>query len=100
MIRVLLLAAAAMLVVAGPARASAPTRARVLVTQTSGDLSQAMRSLPARRCSPSTRIARGVRVIDVDDKRRYQRFFGAGGGMTDSSAWLIWTQLAPASAAG
>ena len=52
-----------------------------------------MRSLPARRFSPTTRIARGVRVIDVDDTRRYQRFIGAGGGMTDSSAWLIWTQL-------
>jgi glucosylceramidase len=29
----------------------------------------------------------------VDDTRRYQRFIGAGGAMTDSSAWLIWTQL-------
>ena len=67
----------------------------MLVTQTSADLSQAMRSLPARRFSPTTRIARGVRVIDVDDTHRYQRFIGAGGGMTDSSAWLIWTQLAP-----
>jgi glucosylceramidase len=92
----LVLAAAAALMVAGPARASAPTRARVLVTQTSGDLSQAMRPLAARRFSPSTRIARGVRVIDVEDTHRYQRFIGAGGGMTDSSAWLIWTQLAPA----
>ena len=67
----------------------------MLVTQTSADLSQAMRSLPARRFSPTTRIARGVRVIDVDDTHRYQRFIGAGGGMTDSSAWLIWTQLSP-----
>ena len=95
-IRTLLLAAAATLMVAGPARASAPARARVLVTQTSAGLSQAMRSLSARRFSPTTRIARGVRVIDVDDTHRYQRFIGAGGGMTDSSAWLIWTQLAPA----
>jgi O-glycosyl hydrolase len=95
-IRTLLLAAAATLVVAGPARASAPAQARVLVTQTSADLSQAMRSLPAGRFSPTTRILRGVRVIDVDDTQRYQRFIGAGGAMTDSSAWLIWTQLAPA----
>ena len=69
---------------------------RVLVTQTSADLSQAMRSLPARRFSPTTRIARGVPVVDVDDTDRYQRFIGAGGAMTDSSAWLIWTQLPPA----
>lgn len=95
-VRTLLLAAAAMLMVAGPARASAPPRSRVLVTQTSADLSQAMRSLPARRFSPTMRIARGVRVIDVDDTHRYQRFIGAGGGMSDSSAWLIWTQLTPA----
>ena len=80
---------------ASPALASAPPRSQVQVTQTSADLSQAMRSLPARRFSPTTRIARGVRVIDVDDTHRYQRFIGAGGGMTDSSAWLIWTQLAP-----
>lgn len=94
-IRALLLAAAATLTIAGPAQASAPPRSRVLVTQTSADLSQAMRSLPARRFSPTTRIAPGVPVIDFDDTHRYQRFIGAGGGMTDSSAWLIWTQLAP-----
>ncbi len=86
-------AVAATLLIAGPARASPPARARVRVTQTSADLSQAMRSLPATRFSPTTRIARGVRVVDVDDTRRYQRFIGAGGAMTDSSAWLIWTQL-------
>lgn len=95
-VRTLLLAAAATLVVAGPARASAPARAQVLVTQTSADLSQVMGSLPAGRFSPTTRIARGVRVIGVDDTRRYQRFIGTGGGMTDSSAWLIWTRLPPA----
>src|ERR1700742_426878 len=95
MIRVLLLAVAATLLIAGPARASLPSRAWVRVTQTSADLSQAMRALPAKRFSPTTGIARGVHVVDVDDTRRYQRFIGAGGAMTDSSAWLIWTQLAP-----
>jgi glucosylceramidase len=95
-VRTLLLAVSALLMVGGSARASEPPRSRVLVTQTSADLSQAMRSLPPRRFSPTVRIARGVRVIDVDDTLRYQRFIGAGGGMTDSSAWLIWTQLAPA----
>jgi glucosylceramidase len=94
-VRTLVLAVAPTLMFAGPAQASAPPRSRVLVTQTSADLSQAMRSLPPRRFSPTTRIAAGVRVIDVDDTHRYQRFIGAGGGMTDSSAWLIWTQLAP-----
>jgi hypothetical protein len=82
-IRALLLAAAATLMIAGPAQASAPLQPLVLVTQTSADLSQAMRSLPARRFSPTTRIAPGVPVIDVDDTQRYQRFIGAGGGMTD-----------------
>src|SRR5690349_24852109 len=94
-VRLLLVATAFTLMAASPALASAPPRSQVQVTQTSADLSQAMRSLPARRFSPTTRIARGVRVIDVDDTHRYQRFIGAGGGMTDSSAWLIWTQLAP-----
>jgi glucosylceramidase len=92
----LLLATACMLMAVSPALASASSRSRVLVTQTTANLSQAMRSLPARHFSPTARIARGVRVIDVDDTHRYQRFIGTGGGMTDSSAWLIWTQLAPA----
>jgi glucosylceramidase len=90
------LAALAALVVAGPARASVPPRARVMVTQTSASLSEAMRSLPVRHFSATARVPRGVAVIDIDDAQRYQRFLGAGGGMTDSSAWLIWTQLAPA----
>ena len=32
-------------------------------------------------------------MIDINDRLRRQKFFGVGGGMTDSSAWLIWTQL-------
>ena len=94
-ILVLLVAVAAALLVPAPAWASLPARARVRVTQTSADLSEALRSLPAARFSPTTRIAGGVDVVDVDDTRRYQRFIGAGGAMTDSSAWLIWTRLAP-----
>jgi O-glycosyl hydrolase len=35
-------------------------------------------------------------VITIDNTVRYQHFRGAGGALTDSSAWLIGTRLAPA----
>ncbi|MGH2870355.1 MAG: glycoside hydrolase family 30 protein [Solirubrobacteraceae bacterium] len=79
---------------AGPVARAASTR--VLVTQTTQDLSQRIRRLPARRFSPATRPRPGQPVVEIDDRLRRQKFFGAGGGMTDSSAWLIWTQLPPA----
>ncbi len=35
-------------------------------------------------------------TIDIDDTRVYQQIDGFGGAMTDSSAWLLATKLAPA----
>jgi len=37
-----------------------------------------------------------VRVIHVDDRVSYQRVTGFGGAMTDSAAWLLHDELAPA----
>ena len=66
---------------------------RVRVVQTSADSGQALTVLPELRFS-SRRVPRR-RVITVDRSVRYQRFRGAGGALTDSSAWLIGTQLRP-----
>jgi glucosylceramidase len=66
----------------------------VSVTQTNGDLSQALTNLPQlqfRSGSPS----RGLRVITIDDTQRFQTMQGFGAAMTDTSAWLIWDKLTP-----
>lgn len=39
-------------------------------------------------------------VLHVDERTRYQRMIGFGAAMTDSSAWLLHTQLGVRSAAG
>jgi glucosylceramidase len=77
-------------------RTTKATTSRVLITQTTQNLSELVRPLAARRFSAATRARPGQPVIAIDDSLRRQRFFGVGGGMTDSSAWLIWTQLPPA----
>jgi O-glycosyl hydrolase len=64
---------------------------KVLVTQTTVDLSERMArmsDLPFR-----SSVAPGIPVISVDDSARFQRISGIGAAMTDTSAWLIWTQL-------
>jgi glucosylceramidase len=64
----------------------------VAVTQTSGNLSQALTPLAGlhfRHGSPPS----GVRVISIDDTRRFQTMQGFGAAMTDSSAWLVWEKL-------
>lgn len=66
---------------------------RVLAVQTSADLAQALTPLPELRFS-SRRVPRG-RQITISANVRYQRFRGAGGALTDSSAWLIGTRLRP-----
>jgi glucosylceramidase len=66
----------------------------VSVTQTKADLSQALtalRRLHFRPGSPSRRL----RVITIDDTRRFQTMQGFGAAMTDTSAWLIWDKLTP-----
>lgn len=43
-----------------------------------------------------TRSNRSLRWLDVDDRVHYQRILGFGAAITDSSAWLIGTQLTAA----
>lgn len=84
----------AMLAVPGLAAGSAAPTAPIAVSQTTGDLSQALAGLRPLHFRPGT-PPRGVRVITVDDSRRYQTMQGFGAAMTDSSAWLIWNELPP-----
>jgi len=84
-----------------PARKSQPKRhlaprpsgpsARVVLT-TAG-LAYALTPMPPVPFGPLP--AAGVPVIHVDDTARYQRMTGFGAAMTDSSAWLLYTQLPP-----
>ncbi|MFL5861681.1 MAG: glycoside hydrolase family 30 protein [Solirubrobacteraceae bacterium] len=77
-----------------PAPAAAARNIAVSVTQTSADLSQALTSLPRlpfKLGVPSRRL----RVITVNDARRFQTMQGFGAAMTDTSAWLIWDALTP-----
>lgn len=67
----------------------------VSVTQTSADLSQALAPQPSLQFSATAVPAVGIPVIQVNDNVRYQSFTGVGGAMTDSSAWLMWDELAP-----
>ncbi|HET9102898.1 MAG TPA: glycoside hydrolase family 30 beta sandwich domain-containing protein [Solirubrobacteraceae bacterium] len=64
------------------------------VTITSADLRQALAPQPAVVFVPGP--APHGAVVTVDPSTRYQRFRGVGAAMTDSSAWLMQTQLAPA----
>ncbi len=73
---------------APPAVKAAPV---VKVTQTSHDLRQALTpvgELRFRNTQPS-----GIPIVHVADSARYQRIVGVGGAMTDTSAWLLYTQL-------
>jgi glucosylceramidase len=76
------------------APAAAAQKIAVSVTQTNANLSQALTALPRvqfRLGSPP----RGLRVITTDDTQRFQTMQGFGAAMTDTSAWLIWDELAP-----
>jgi glucosylceramidase len=66
---------------------------RVGVVQTSPDLRQALTAGRGLRFS-NRPVAAGP-VIRVDSGVRFQSFRGAGGALTDSSAWLIGTRLRP-----
>ncbi|HEY2006916.1 MAG TPA: glycoside hydrolase family 30 beta sandwich domain-containing protein [Solirubrobacteraceae bacterium] len=70
-----------------------PSGPAVQVVQTSANPGQGLTTLPALRFS--SHRARTGPLITVDSGVRYQRFRGAGGALTDSSAWLIGTQLHP-----
>ena len=64
----------------------------VQVVQTDPAVSQELSAQPGRAIS--TLQPQGLPVIDVNPKVHYQQFTGIGASMTDSSAWLIYDQLA------
>jgi glucosylceramidase len=64
----------------------------VQVAQTDPAFSQELSPQPGRAIS--TLQPQGLPVIDVNPQVRYQQFMGIGAAMTDSSAWLIYDQLA------
>jgi glucosylceramidase len=69
------------------------TASTVAVYQTTASLSQAL--APRSPLTLTRRRPRGLPLIAVNERVRYQRFEGVGGAMTDSSAWLIWEELSP-----
>jgi glucosylceramidase len=84
---------------AWPAAASAGIKPwTVQVVQTSDDLTQRLARL-ADLSFGAGRAAPGDRVIDVNDRVRYQSVTGFGAAMTDSSAWLLQARLSPSTRA-
>jgi glucosylceramidase len=77
------------------ARAGDPRQPLVAVVETTANLARALTNLPDVRFSTGTPVAKAP-TIRVNVKRRFQRFIGAGGALTDSSAWLIYDELPPA----
>jgi glucosylceramidase len=67
----------------------------VQVVQTDPGLTEELAAQPGRAIS--TLQPQGLPVIDVNPQVRYQQFTGVGAAMTDSSAWLIYDELSPAS---
>lgn len=86
---------------AGPAqsgragsRARCPGRRLVRVTLTTKTLSHALAPMPdLTLCRPPSSTPPSA--IAVSDDVRYQRVQGFGAAMTDSSAWLLETQISP-----
>jgi glucosylceramidase len=67
---------------------------QVQVIVTTGD--RAMLLQPQQGISFTTGGNSTGAVITVDERRKYQQIDGAGGSLTDSSAWLIWNKLTAA----
>ncbi len=67
---------------------------RVHVTLTTSNLSKALTAMP--KVAFGTASTGGLPIITVNDSVRYQQDNGFGAAMTDSSAWLLYTQLSPA----
>lgn len=66
----------------------------VHVYLTTADLSSALQRQPDLSFAPTSDPA--TTTIQVDPRITYQRIDGFGGGMTDSSAWLLSAKLSPA----
>jgi len=94
----LITALAALLLVTLPGSARSRARAApapspdVEVVITSADLSQALTRMPDVMFSDTDP---GGPIIHVSESARFQRIKGFGGAMTDTSAWLIYDELAP-----
>jgi glucosylceramidase len=69
--------------------------AGVQVVQTDAGFSQELTTQSGRAIS--TLVPQGLPVINVNPQVRYQQFTGVGAALTDSSAWLIYDELSPAS---
>jgi glucosylceramidase len=83
---VLVLAALLSLVAPGAAAA-------VTIVQTTADMHDALTILHPEPFA--ARPAAGSRVIRIDPRIRYQHITGFGAAMTDTSAWLLYDELAP-----
>jgi len=79
---------------AQPDQSSSPPVA-VHVYLTTPDLNNALARKPDLTLAIQANRPGGPE-IEVDPRRRYQRFVGVGAAMTDTSAWLIHNQLSPA----
>jgi len=80
-----------------PATPVAAQGAAVHAWVTTSDQSRLLATSPDAAFGPS--VASGQFVISVDDSRPYQRIRGFGASMTESSAWLLATQMPAASRA-
>ena len=87
------LAATVVVLASGCASSHPVARRPVIVVQTSRDLSQHLERLPDRQFV--AHIPRGLPLIAVDDRVRYQRILGVGAAITDSAAWLLERELSP-----
>jgi O-glycosyl hydrolase len=79
--------------VASPTAAPTPTAqppVPVKVWVTKADQSKLLAAQPDVSFGP---VVQGSQVIDVDENNQYQQMDGFGGAMTDSSAWLLYTQM-------
>jgi glucosylceramidase len=79
-----------------PAFAATPTNVTAQVYETDPDLTKAALTHEPSVTFTNTPLARGVKVLDVDDHIGYQSIIGFGAAMTDSSAYLIHNYLSPA----
>ena len=80
---------------AGGAATPYPAPVSVSVLETTGNLAQHLTPQPTIAFT-SAAPAAGTPVISVNDTQVLQKIRGFGASMTDSSAWLIEKQLAPA----
>ncbi|MGA2928319.1 MAG: glycoside hydrolase family 30 beta sandwich domain-containing protein [Solirubrobacteraceae bacterium] len=74
-----------------------PPGPQVQVVLTTANLTDALTTMAPLQFGHQP--AAGARVLHVNDRVRYQTIMGFGGAMTDTSAWLIYDELAPAARA-